>query len=132
LIEIGAVREETIDVDDRVSTKFLGLEGARVLSTPHMIGHMEATSRNLLLPMLDPGYDTVGTEVHVSHLAAAPMGEKATFRSEIVSVEGRRVTFRVSARDSRDKLGEGTHQRFIIHVERFAEKMRKKLESRTA
>jgi fluoroacetyl-CoA thioesterase len=127
-IEIGAVRDESIDVDDRVSTTFLGLEGARVLSTPHMIGHMEATSRNLLLPMLEPGYDSVGTEVHVSHLAAAPMGEKATFRSEIVSVNERRVTFRVSARDSRDVIGEGTHERFIINVERFAAKMKSKLE----
>jgi fluoroacetyl-CoA thioesterase len=127
LIEIGAVREESIDVDDRVSTRFLGLEGARVLSTPHMIGHMEGTSRNLVLPMLDTGFDTVGTEVHVSHMAASPMGEKVTFRSEIVKVDGRRVTFKVEARDSRDKIGEGTHERFIINVERFAEKMQKKL-----
>jgi fluoroacetyl-CoA thioesterase len=127
LIEIGAVREESIDVDDRVSTTFLGLEGARVLSTPHMIGHMEGTSRNLVHPMLDPGYDTVGTEVHVSHLAAAPMGEKVTFRAQIVKVDGRRVTFKVEARDSQDKIGEGTHERFIINVERFAEKMQKKL-----
>jgi fluoroacetyl-CoA thioesterase len=127
LIEIGAVREESIDVDDRVSTTFLGLEGARVLSTPHMIGHMEGTSRNLVHPMLDPGFDTVGTEVHVSHLAAAPMGEKVTFRAEILKVEDRRVTFKVEARDSRDKIGEGTHERFVIHVERFAAKMQKKL-----
>ncbi len=127
MIEIGAIREESIDVDDRVSTKFLGLEGARVLSTPHMIGHMEGTSRNLMLPMLEPGFDTVGTEVHVSHLAAAPMGEKVTFRSEIIGVEGRRVTFKVEARDSKDKIGEGTHERFIINVERFAAKMQRKL-----
>lgn len=128
MIETGAVREESIEVDDRVSTRFLGLEGARVLSTPHMIGHMEATSRNLVLPMLEPGFDTVGTEVHVSHLAAAPMGEKVTFRSEIVGVKDRRVTFKVEARDSRDKIGEGTHERFIINVERFAAKMKRKLE----
>jgi predicted thioesterase len=92
-----------------------------------MIGYMEATSRNLLLPMLEPGYDSVGTEVHVSHLAAAPMGEKVTFRSEIVGVNERRVTFKVEARDSRDKIGEGTHERFVIHVERFAAKMKRKL-----
>lgn len=127
MIQIGAVREETIDVDDRVSISFLGLEGARVLSTPQMIGHMEGTSRNLLFPMLEPGFDSVGTEVNVSHLAAAPMGEKATFRSEIIAVNERRVTFKVEARDSRDKIGEGTHERFIINVERFAAKMQSKL-----
>jgi fluoroacetyl-CoA thioesterase len=127
LIEIGAVRQETIDVDDRVSTTFLNMDGARVLSTPHMIGHMEGTSRNLVLPMLEPGFDTVGTEVHVSHRAAAPMGERVTFRSEIVSVADRRVTFKVEARDSREIIGEGTHERFIINVERFAAKMKRKL-----
>jgi fluoroacetyl-CoA thioesterase len=127
LIEIGAVREESIEVGDRVSTTFLGLEGARVLSTPHMIGHMEGTSRNLVLPMLEPGFDTVGTAVNINHLAAAPMGEKVTFRSEIIKVENRRVTFKVEARDSREKIGEGTHERFIINVERFAAKMQQKL-----
>ncbi len=127
MIEIGATREESIDVDDRVSTTFMGPAGPRVLATPYMIGYMEATSRNLLLPMLEPGYDSVGTEVHVSHLAAAPMGEKVTFRSEIVGVNERRVTFKVEARDSRDKIGEGTHERFVIHVERFAAKMKRKL-----
>lgn len=127
MIAIGAVLEESIDVDDRVSTTFLGLEGARVLSTPHMIGHMEAASRNLVLPMLETGFDTVGTEVHVSHRAAAPMGERVTFRSEIVNVAERRVTFKVEARDSRELIGEGTHERFIINVERFAAKMKKKL-----
>jgi fluoroacetyl-CoA thioesterase len=129
LIQIGAVREETINVDDRVSISFLGLEGARVLSTPNMIGQMEAASRNLVFPMLEPGFDTVGTEVHVSHLAAAPMGEKVTFRAEIVGLNERRVTFKVEARDSRDKIGEGTHERFIINVERFAAKMKRKLEA---
>jgi fluoroacetyl-CoA thioesterase len=129
LIEIGAVREESLDVGDHVSTTFLGLEGARVLSTPHMIGHMEATSRNLVLPMLEPGFDSVGTAVNISHLAAAPMGEKVTFRAEILKVENRRVTFKVEARDSREKIGEGTHERFIINVERFAAKMQQKLKS---
>ena len=129
MIQIGAVREETIEVDDRVAIKFLGLEGARVLSTPQMIGHMEGTSRNLLFPLLEAGFDSVGTEVHVSHLAAAPLGERVTFRSEIIGVKDRRVTFKVEARDSREKIGEGTHERFIINIERFAAKMKKKLES---
>jgi predicted thioesterase len=79
--------------------------------------------------MLEAGFDSVGTEVHVSHLAAAPLGEKVTFRSEIIGVKDRRVTFKVEARDSREKIGEGTHERFIINIERFAAKMKKKLES---
>ena len=126
MIAIGAVREETIEVNDSVAIRFLGLEGARVLSTPHMIGHMEGTCRNLVKPMLEPGFDTVGTEVNVKHLAGAPMGTSVTFRAEILGVEDRRVRFRVEARERDTKIGEGTHERFIIHVERFAAKMAKR------
>jgi predicted thioesterase len=127
LIEIGAVREDEIPVDDRVAIRFLGLDGARVYGTPFMIGNMEGCCRNLLHPMLDAGYDSVGTEVNIKHLAAAPMGSTVTVRAEILSVEGRRVKFAVEARDAKEKIGEGTHERAIIHVERFAEKMQKKL-----
>ncbi|MCU1261312.1 MAG: Thioesterase superfamily [Bryobacterales bacterium] len=127
MIEIGAVREETITVEDRVAINFMGLENARVLATPQMIQHMEITSRNLLFPMLEPGFDSVGTVVNVKHLGAAPIGTQVTFRSEIASVDGRRVTFHVEARDGLEKIGEGTHERFVVHIERFAEKMRLRL-----
>ena len=126
MIEIGAVLEQTIDVDDRVAITFLGLEGTRVLSTPQMIGYMEKVSRDLLVGMLEPGKDSVGTVVNVKHLGAAPMGTKVTFRSKLVSVDGRRATFEVEAFDSQEKIGEGLHERFIITVANFAEKMKAK------
>src|SRR5580704_3690847 len=126
MIEIGAVREEVIDVDDRVAIKFLGMEGARVLSTPQMIGFMEKVSRDLLFGMLEPGMDSVGTIVNVKHLGAAPMGSKVTFRSKLVSLDGRRANFEVVAFDAVEKIGEGTHERFIITVANFAEKMKAK------
>ena len=126
MIEIGAVREEVIDVDDRVAITFLGIDGARVLSTPQMIGFMEKVSRDLLVEMLEPGKDSVGTIVYVKHLGAAPMGSKVTFRSKLLSVEGRRANFEVEAFDSEEKIGEGTHERFIITVANFAEKMKAK------
>lgn len=126
-IEIGARREELVRVDEENAIRFLGLEGARVLSTPHMIGYMERTSRNLVFPMLESGFDTVGTLVNVAHVGAAPMGAEVTFRAEIESVENRRVNFRVTAFDRHGKIGHGTHQRFIIHVERFAQKLRGKM-----
>ena len=127
MIRIGAVREEILEVDDRVAIKFLGIEGTRVLSTPQMIGFMEKVSRDLLVEMLEPGKDSVGTVVNVKHLGAAPMGSKVTFRSKLVSVDERRVNFEVEAFDDREKIGEGTHERFIITVANFAEKMKKKL-----
>lgn len=126
-IRVGAVREQKVLVTTDVAIDFLGMEGARVLSTPHMIGFMEYTCRNLAAEMLDPGYDTVGTHVDVYHLAAAPIGSSVTFRAEILAVEGRKVKFRVEAFDEKEKLGEGTHERTVINVAKFASKMAAKL-----
>jgi predicted thioesterase len=125
-IPVGAKREEKLVVTENVAIDFMGVEGTRVLSTPNMILGLERTSRNLVLPLVDPGYDTVGTHVNVSHLAATPIGMTVTFRSEVVSVEDRRVNFKVEAFDEREKIAEGTHQRFIVHVERFAARVQEK------
>lgn len=127
MIEIGKTREEVIEVDDKVAINFLGMEGARVLSTPQMIGFMEKVSRDLLFEMLEPGKDSVGTIVNVKHLGAAPMGSQVTFRSKLISVVDRRATFEVEAFDATEKIGEGLHERFIITVANFAEKMKAKL-----
>ena len=108
-ITIGTKHEEPILVTSEVAISFLGLEDARVLATPQMIRYMEWTSRNLVLPMLDKGYDTVGTHVNVSHVAAAPIGSIVTFTSEIIAASDRRVEFRVSARSEDELIGEGTH-----------------------
>jgi predicted thioesterase len=125
-IPIGTRREQTLLVTSEVAISFLGVEQARVLATPQMIGHMEITCRNAVLPFLDGGYDTVGTHVDVAHLAATPMGMTVTFRAEVLSVEDRRVNFKVEAFDEKEKIGEGTHQRAIINVARFAARLQAK------
>src|SRR5580658_5083918 len=96
--QIGATREEVLEVGSDNAIKFLGTEGARVLSTPQMILCMERTCRNLILSMVDPGHDTVGTHVDVWHRAAAPMGSKVKFLAELLAVDNRRAEFRVEAR----------------------------------
>jgi fluoroacetyl-CoA thioesterase len=129
-LKIGATQEFQLLVTAEVAISFLEMDEARVLATPQMIRYMEWTSRNLALPLLEQGYDTVGTKVNISHLAAAPIGSNVLFRSEIISFEERRVTFQVSARTDDEMIGEGTHERGIINVAKFAtrlaEKMRKK------
>ena len=125
-IPIGTTREEKLKVTPEVAIDFMGLPNARVLSTPNMILGLERTSRNMVLPLLDPGYDSVGTHVDVYHLAATPVGMTVTFRSEVVSVEDRRVNFKVEAFDDKEKIAEGTHQRFIVHAERFAVRVQEK------
>ena len=69
---------------------------------------------------LTKGHDTVGTVVHVSHLAPTPLGETVTYRATVTAVDDRKLTFTVEAEDSRQVIGKGTHERFIIDIERFA------------
>jgi fluoroacetyl-CoA thioesterase len=121
--QIGARREEVVEVGNDNAIRFLGAEGARVLSTPQMILFMERSCRSLILSMLDPGHDTVGTHVNVWHRAAAPMASKVTVSAELTAVNGRRAEFRVEARLGEKIVGEGTHQRAVIEVARFAGKV---------
>lgn len=125
-IPIGAKGEEKLLVTAEVAIDFLGQEGTRVLSTPHMIAYMERTCRRAVLPLLAPGYDTVGTHVNVSHLAAARLGAVVTFTAEVTGVNDRRILFRVEARDETELIGEGTHERTIINIARFAERLASK------
>jgi fluoroacetyl-CoA thioesterase len=125
-IPVGTKGEQKLLVTSEVAINFLGMEGARVLSTPHMIGFMERTCRDTVLPLLDGGYDTVGTHVNVYHLAAAPIGMNVTFRCEITAVLEKRVQFRVEAFDEKEKIGEGTHERAIINVAKFATRLAEK------
>jgi predicted thioesterase len=127
-IPIGTKGEQQILVTTENAINFLGLEGARVLSTPHMIGFMERTCRDTVKALLDDGYDTVGTHVNIAHLAAAPLGMTARFIAEIIGVNGNRVQFRVEAWDEKEKIGEGTHERAIINVAKFATKLAAKKE----
>lgn len=126
-IPIGSRHEERVLVTGENAIDFLGQENARVLSTPNMIGYMEMTARNSVKPLLDEGFDTVGTQVTVSHLAATPIGMNVTFRSEVISADDRRVTFKVEAFDEKEKVGEGTHQRAIINIAKFATRLAVKL-----
>src|SRR6266853_3092628 len=121
--QIGARREEMTHVGNDNAIKFLGPEGPRVLSTPQMILFMERACRNLILSMVDPGHDTVGTHVNVWHRAAAPIGATVAILAEIIAVNNRRVEFRVEARLGEKIVGEGTHQRAVVEVARFAEKV---------
>ena len=125
-IKIGTAGEQRLLVTTDVAISFLGIEDARVLSTPHLIGYLERTARDTVLPLLEKGYDTVGTHVNVFHLAAAPIGSVVTFMSEITAVQGRRVQFKVTAKTDEEVIGEVTHERAIINVAKFATRIAEK------
>ncbi|MCU0366640.1 MAG: thioesterase family protein [Bacteroidales bacterium] len=95
-----------------------------VLSTPAMIAFMEQTAMKAVEAFLDQGEGTVGTEVRVKHLRATPVGRMVTFRATLAEVSGRRLLFTVEADDEKGRVGEGTHERFIIDNERFMTKLR--------
>lgn len=123
-IPVGTSRQDEITVTKELAIDFLGNDQARVLSTPNMVLFFERCCRNTVLPFLDPGHDTVGTHVNVYHLAAAPLGTKVTFHAQVTSLEDRRVNFAMQATAAMPsgediKIGEGTHQRAIINVQRF-------------
>lgn len=123
LIPPGTSGEHRILVTPEVSFDFLGGDQTRVLSTPHLIALLEMTARNTIQPLLDKGEGSVGTEVHVRHLAATPVGLSVTFRARVTGVDGRRVRFAVEAFDEAEKVAEGTHERFVVTIDRLEKRL---------
>ncbi|MBI5280139.1 MAG: thioesterase family protein [Candidatus Solibacter usitatus] len=122
-IPLGTTYDHPLLVTPEVAIDFLGNDDARVLATPWMIAYMEWACRNAIKPYLDENEDSVGAVVNVKHLAATPVGMPVTFTGTVLDVEGRRVTFNVVARDEREIVGEGTHERFVINVPKFVARL---------
>lgn len=98
-----------------------------VLATPVMIMAMENAALNAIKPYLAPGQSAVGTHVDVAHLAATPIGHKVTAEAEVTRVDGRRIDFTVRAFDGVEPIGAGTHQRMLIELARFNERLKAKM-----
>lgn len=98
-----------------------------VFATPFMIAIMENAAVNALLPHLAEDEGSVGTHLDVSHDAATPIGMKVWAEAEVLAVEGKKITFSVTAFDEAGPIGKGTHERFIIKPERFLAKTEAKL-----
>ena len=118
--KVGATRERKIRINSNQSASFLW-EGENVFSTPSMISEMEETCRLLLKEqfIIDREWDSVGTFVGIKHLAATPVGAEVFFKAKVVLVNGRRVMFDIEASDRIEKIGQGTHERFVINIPKF-------------
>jgi fluoroacetyl-CoA thioesterase len=112
----GLKAEIVTTVDDRLVVTHMGGEG--VLSTPSMIGLMERAAIQAVQEYLPEGHTTVGFEVNVKHFGATPKGRKVTVCAELLEVDGRKLRFRIEARDDDKKVGDGTHRRAIIPQQR--------------
>lgn len=122
----GLSHETQRVVQDTHTAKHIGSGTIQVLGTPIMILWMEETALAAAQPHLDPGQTTVGTRVDVQHLAATPLGGRVTVRAELTEVRGRRLVFHVVARDDHETIGDGTHERYIIDIARFEERVNAK------
>ena len=92
-------------------------------ATPALIALMENAAFAATKDLLPEGQTTVGIEVNIKHLAATPIGMYVRARAELTRVEGRKLIFNVEAWDDVEKIGEGTHTRFIVEVARFEKRM---------
>jgi predicted thioesterase len=101
-------------------------EMPEVYGTPMMIYLMEVVAADAIQEYLPAGWVSVGTLVNVRHLAATPVGLTVTARAEVVSVKDGMVTFAVEVHDGMEKIGEGTHVRAPVHLERFERKVKQK------
>lgn len=107
------------------SPEFLAMP--EVFATGFMVGLLEWACIMMLKPHLDwPQEQSVGTHIDVSHEAATPPGLEVTATVELLAVEGRKLTFSVSAHDGVDLIAQGTHERFVINKENFINKVRSK------
>lgn len=118
-IPLGATGRRHLLVTPETAIDFIGDERARVLSTPHMIAYMEWAAREAIRPYLDENEDSLGTVVDIRHLAATPVGMSVEFTATVDEVHGRRVRFRVEARDEKELAGEGLHERFVADIPRL-------------
>lgn len=98
-----------------------------VLATPVMINLIEAAALAAVEHLLPPGHQSLGIHLDVRHFAATPIGMRVTATAELVGVEGRTLTFAVEARDEREPIGGGSHQRVVVNVARFDERVQRKL-----
>ncbi len=118
-IPVGTTGRQRLLVTPETAIDFIGDDRARVLSTPHMIAWMEWAAREAIRPWLEDNEDSLGTVVEVRHLAATPVGMSVEFTATVEEVRGRRVRFRVEARDEKELVGEGLHERFVAEIPRL-------------
>ena len=105
----------------------IGSGRIRVLATPVMINLIEAAALAAVEQSLPEKHQSLGTHLDVTHIAATPVGMRVRATAEVVRVEGRTIHFKVRAEDERELIGEGIHERVVVNVERFDERVNRKV-----
>lgn len=126
LLKPGLTGESSIVVSDEHTAPHVGSGVVPVLATPVMVNLLEAAALAAVEKHLPRGYQTLGTVLNVKHFAATPVGLRVTASAELTAVNGRTLVFRLSAEDEAERIGEGTHERVVVNVERFEQRVRMK------
>ena len=124
-LQPGATRINRIPIGRERTIGFMG-EDARTYGTPSMILDIEHTCRELILEHADAGEDSVGMEVAVKHLAPTLMGMTVAVEARVTAVEGRKIVFEVEVKDELDKVGAGSHTRFVVEKAKTFERLKAK------
>ena len=129
MIEIGTTNERTWTVEGNHLASAFGSGLVDVLATPVLVGFCEECARTMVDPHLPPGQKTVGTSIHLDHVAATPLGMRVTVTAKLVEIDRRRLRFELEAHDEIEPVARATHERFVIDSDRFDERVRAKAQA---
>lgn len=125
-ITVGLKGERAFVVEEKHTAYHLGSGGVHVFSTPSMMSLMEGAAVNAIDPFLPEGQMSVGIEISAKHFAATPIGKRVRAEAEVIGVDKRRVMFTIKAWDEHELIGEATHTRFIIDLDRYTQRLDEK------
>ena len=125
-LRAGLKGKAEIVVGEEHTAPKVGSGRVHVLATPVMINLIEAAALAAVEHLLPPGQQSLGTHLDVRHFAATPVGMRVSAEAELIRIDGRLLTFRVSASDAVELIGDGTHQRVVVTLERFDQRAQKK------
>ncbi len=125
-IDVGRTYQVQTRVEEWMTAEKAGNKGVDVLSTPMLVQLVEDASMQCLAPLMDDAEISLGTHVDLAHLAPSPVGLIVRTEVEVIKVDGKRVEFAFSAFDEREKIADGTHERYVTTREKFRERLEEK------
>jgi len=125
-LQVGMSFEKTLTVTEPLTAAQLHRRGIYVMSTPEMVRLVEHCALEGVQPFLQPNQNSVGTRVDLRHLGGTPMGMRVTARTTLVEIDRRRLVFQAEVHDELEKVGEGTHERFIVDAEKHLQRIQEK------
>jgi len=126
LVRIGVSANQSLVVLDEHTAPHVGSGVAPVLATPVLVNLFEAAALAAVEHLLPHGYQSLGTKLNIEHFAATPKGMRTEVVAEVTAVRGRTLCFTLSARDEVETIGQGSHERVVVSVDRFDQRVQNK------